>query len=93
MIKNTEDEGELIKLEFNHPNIEKIDIYINESSFVQKEKKIGEYCIHNIKHSIISPIHGRVLKLDLEEKYLIIEICKHESRFKNLCTDCGFDIR
>lgn len=78
----------------NEYTVHKVNIYIRENSFTQKDKRIGEYTIEGgIKKYLISPVYGKVVKIDLEEKEIIIERCSHEAFYYNLCKECNYDVR
>jgi hypothetical protein len=88
-----EDDGEFIRLDFNNSNIKNLSIFAKENNSVQKDKKLGDYFTGDIKHSILSPIYGKIVKIDLDDKYIILQKCIHESIYRKLCTECGFDTR
>ena len=87
------DDSDFIRLDFNNPNIKNLFLLVKENNSVQKDKKLGDYYIDEVKHSILSPIHGKIVKIELDEKYIIIQKCYHESIYRKLCTECGFDTR
>jgi hypothetical protein len=86
-------EEDYIKMKFNHPNMKNLTFFIKQGSSVTEGKKIGEFTIENIKQSITSPKYGKVIKLDLEEKEIIIEPCKHEAIYGKLCIECGYNLK
>jgi hypothetical protein len=86
------DDPSMIKMEFNQKYITKLSLKVRENSFVKKDQKIGEYYINDIKNNILSPLFGRILKVDLEEKFIVLEKCHHEKIYFNLCTECGFNV-
>jgi hypothetical protein len=91
MDNKTNNDQEYIRLNFNHPNIKNLQLFAKESGYVKEGQKLGEFYIENVKQLITSPAYGKIVKLNLEDKYLIVEPCKHESRYKSLCTDCGYN--
>jgi FCP1-like phosphatase family protein len=80
----------IVKLEFNEAKDDSFKLYFKENATVQKDRRIGEY-INQLgnKIPIISEFYGRILKINEEEKIVVIEICKHEMVYKALCTSCG----
>lgn len=92
---NNEENERYFKINFNNePNVQKVNIYVRENSFTQKDKRIGEYTIEgSIKKYLISPVYGKVVKIDLEEREIVIEKCLHEAFYYNLCKECNYDIR
>jgi hypothetical protein len=88
-----EDDSEFIRMDFNNSNIKNLNIFVRENTSIQKEKKIGDYLIGDVKHSILSPIFGKIVKIDIDDKCIIMQKCLHESIYRKLCTDCGFDTR
>ena len=93
-IKNTKTiEEDIVKLEFNEADDKSFKLYYNESAYVQQGRKIGEYLNHmGVKTPIISNFFGRILKIDREEKTIIIEKCKHEIILYKLCATCGCEM-
>jgi hypothetical protein len=87
------DDSEFIRIDFNNPNIKNLFILVKENNAVQEDKKLGDYYIGEVKHSIHSPIFGKIVKIELDDKYIIIQKCNHESIYRKLCTECGFDTR
>lgn len=92
------------KISLNSPEIETVSILIREGSFFAKDQKIGKYTYKNNSNSVNSsqnkiskpimitaPFYGKLLKYNQEERELILERCKHESFYYNLCTKCSFD--
>src|SRR5690349_2934724 len=83
-------EDDVIKLEFNEAKENSFKMYVKENSIVQKDRRIGEYVNQlGMKVPIISNFFGRIIKIDAEEKLIVIEKCKHEMVYRSLCTTCG----
>lgn len=97
MIKNIPIEdgsnNDTLKMELNRDYITKLNMMVKENSFVKKDQKIGEYFINDIKSYIMSPMFGKILKIDLEDKHLILEKCHHDKTYYSLCIECGFNFR
>jgi FCP1-like phosphatase family protein len=92
--KNTKTEEEdITKLEFNEADDKSFKIYHNEGVYVQKGRKMGEY-VNRLGHKvpIISDFFGKILKIDVEEKTVVIEKCKHEIVLYKLCASCGCEM-
>jgi hypothetical protein len=85
--------SDIIKIELTEKNIKDFKIFYKKDSFIIKEKKIGEYKIGEKKCLLISPISGRILEIDEDNLIIVIERCKHDQIYINLCVYCGFDIR
>ncbi len=90
---NNEEIENFFKISLDKANTTNIKLYIEENRFTKKNEKIGEYIVNEVKRPIISPLYGKVVKVDLEEGIIIIERCKHEERYFNLCTACSHDKR
>jgi hypothetical protein len=85
--------SDIIKIQITEKNIKEFKMFYKKDSFIIKEKKIGEYKIGEKKFILISPISGRILEIDEDNFKIIIERCKHDQTYINLCVYCGFDIR
>ena len=92
------------KISLNAPEIDKVTLILREGSYFSKDQKIAKYtCKQDSSNSsdsngglrkpipISAPFYGRLLKYDKEEKELILEKCKHDSFYFNLCTKCNYD--
>jgi hypothetical protein len=91
---NQLDEENIMKLTFDSPDIEKIISECRVDSIVQKDKKIGECITKNgLKFPIYAPFYGKITKIDSEEKFFVLERCKHEAFYINLCAQCYYDRR
>ena len=88
-----EDNNDLIKLDLNKPEITKINILKKEGVPFKKDENIA-ICYtkdEKVKKKYIkSPINGWILKYISDEKKLILEPCKHDTFYVNLCVKCGF---
>jgi hypothetical protein len=90
----SEDEENIMKLTYDNPDIDKIIPSCRENSSVQRDKIIGEYLTkYGKKFPILAPFYGKITKINLEEKYFIIERCKHEAFYINFCVECNYDRR
>ena len=85
--------SDIIKIELKEKNIKDFKIFHKKDSFIIKERKIGEYKIGDKKCILNSPISGRILEIDEENLKIVIERCKHDQTYINLCVYCGYDIR
>lgn len=82
--------SDIVKLEFNEAKNNSFKIYLKQNATVQKDRRIGEYINHlDTKVPIISNFWGKILKIDSDDKTVVIEKCKHEMVFRSLCTACG----
>jgi hypothetical protein len=87
-------ETEYVHMKFNHPNMK--NLKFNQhflDKVIGEGKKLGSFSIENSEQAIVAPIHGKIRKMDLEDREIIIEPCKHETRYLNLCTECNFDFK
>lgn len=92
------------KISLNAPEIDKVTLILREGSYFSKDQKIAKYTYKQDSSNssdsngglrkpipISAPFYGRLLKYDKEEKELILEKCKHDSFYFNLCTKCNYD--
>jgi hypothetical protein len=86
-------EAEYIRIHLNHPNMKDIKFYAGKDKFVQEGKVLGVFAIEGKEHKIESPVYGKILKIDIEDREIIIEPCKHEKLYFNLCSDCSFNTK
>lgn len=87
------DDNALIKIDLNKPDITKIILLKKEGVPFKKDTNIAKYYLNNNKEKpkyIKSPIYGWILKYISDEKKLILECCKHDTFYVNLCVKCGF---
>ena len=82
----------LIKINLNKPGIEKIKILKKEKIAFKKDDIIAKYKIKEKENinSVKSPIYGWIVKYEENEKLLILEECKHEMFYCDLCAKCGY---
>ena len=94
--KGNKDESQynnLIKIDLNKPEITKIILLKKEKVAFKKDEKIAVYYINNKKDKpnyVKSPIFGWILKYVSDDKKLILEPCRHDTFYVNLCIKCGF---
>jgi FCP1-like phosphatase family protein len=87
---NNED---LVKLEFNEAKGESFKLFYKENASIRKDQIIGKYINHIGKEvPVISNFYGKIYKIDLHEKTVVIEKCQHEMVLKKLCTACGCEM-
>ena len=81
-----------IKINLNKPEIEKIKILKKEKIAFKKDDIIAKYKIKEKENinSVQSPIYGWIVKYEENEKLLILEECKHEMFYCDLCAKCGY---
>lgn len=81
-----------IKINLNKPEIEKIKILKKEKIAFKKNDIIAKYKIKEKENinSVKSPIYGWIVKYEENEKLLILEECKHEMFYCDLCAKCGY---
>ncbi len=81
-----------IKINLNKPEIEKIKILKKEKIAFKKDDIIAKYKIKEKENINIvkSPIYGWIVKYEENEKLLILEECKHEMFYCDLCAKCGY---
>ena len=81
-----------IKINLNKPEIEKIKILKKEKIAFKKDDIIAKYKIKEKENinSVKSPIYGWIVKYEENEKLLILEECKHEMFYCDLCAKCGY---
>ena len=81
-----------IKINLNKPEIEKIKILKKEKIAFKKDDTIAKYKIKEKENinSVKSPIYGWIVKYEENEKLLILEECKHEMFYCDLCAKCGY---
>lgn len=95
-VEKNENKGfdDLIKIELNDKNhIKKFKMFCKKNSFIIKERAIGEYYIGERKCTLCSPVSGKIVHIDDDNYKIIIERCKHDQTYVNLCVYCGYDIR
>lgn len=86
------EKSNIIKIKLNEfIEEDSIKIFKHENSFISKNERIGEYrlTIGN-KFPIISPDYAQILKIDKDNKEIVLEKCRHEVVYYNLCSSCGF---
>jgi hypothetical protein len=93
MNSNIESEADFIRIDFNHKDMRDVVISAKENKYVSKDAKIGEYKIETGKRSIFSPIYGKIVKIDMDDKYIIMEHCNHEALYGSLCLSCNIDLK
>lgn len=82
--------NDIIKINLNIPNLEQLKIIkkeqipFKEGDIIVKYKLKGKEIPENIK----SPIYGWILKYSEDDKILILEKCKHDIFYLNVCTRC-----
>ena len=84
---------DLTKISLDDKNIDKIILLKQEGNYFKKGEKIVKYFLkgQEIKPKYISsPIYGKLLKYDKDEKLLILEECTHDKFYYKLCLKCGF---
>ena len=81
-----------IKINLNKPEIEKIKILKKEKIAFKKDDIIAKYKIKEKENinSVKSPIYGWIVKYEENEKLLMLEECKHEMFYCDLCAKCGY---
>ena len=81
-----------ITINLNKPEIEKIKILKKEKIAFKKDDIIAKYKIKEKENinSVKSPIYGWIVKYEENEKLLILEECKHEMFYCDLCAKCGY---
>lgn len=85
---------DIIKIELDDKNnISGFELFVKKDSHIKKEIKIGEYFIGLKKCILYSPVSGKILEIDKENFKVVIERCKHDQTYINLCVYCGYDIR
>ena len=92
-IKIQNDTNNLIKIDLNKPDITKIILLKKVGVAFKKDDNIVKYYINDNKEKpkyIKSPIYGWILNYIDDEKKLILEPCKHDTFYVNLCVKCGF---
>lgn len=92
-IKNNE-LSDIIKIELTEKlDIKDFKVFYKLNSYIKNDSKIGEYKIAEKTFPLNSPICGKILEIDQEEYKIVIERCKHDQTYINLCVFCGFDVR
>ena len=87
------DTNDLIKINLDKPDVTKIVLLKKVGIPFKKDENIAKCYISDNKEKlkyIKSPIYGWILKYISEEKKLILEPCKHDTFYVNLCVKCGF---
>ena len=86
--------NDLVKIDLNKAEITKIVLIRKEGIPFKKDENIAFYYTNNKKDKKIfvkSPIYGWILKYISDDKKIILEPCKHDTFYFNLCTKCGFE--
>ena len=89
-----EDFNDFVKIDLNKPEITKIVLFKKEGIPFKKDDKIAYYYLNDKKEKKIfvkSPIYGWILKYISDDKKIILEPCKHDTFYFNVCTKCGFE--
>ena len=83
---------DFVKMDLNISGIEKIKIIKKEGAPFKEDDVIVKYILKGEKDIkfIKSPIYGWIVKYEEDDKILILEKCKHEMVYINLCTKCGY---
>lgn len=85
-------EDSIIKLKYSSEDIQSVNCFIKENTFFAQNKKIGQYKLKDkTVYPIIAPVYGKLIEYQSEEHIFIIEKCRHETFFYNLCVECNFD--
>ena len=87
------DNNHLIKIDLNKPDVTKIVLLKKVGVPFKKDENIVKCYLNNNKEKskyIKSPIYGWILNYISDEKKLILEPCKHDTFYVNLCVKCGF---
>ena len=87
------DSKPITKIDLNKPDITKICILKKDGVPFKKDEKIAKYFTKDDPNKpvyIKSPIFGWILKYVSDDKKLILESCKHDTFYVNLCIKCGF---
>ena len=81
-----------IKIDLNKPEIEKIKVIKKERIAFKKDDIIAKYKIKGKENinCVKSPIYGWIVKYEENDKILILEKCKHEMFYYDLCSKCGY---
>jgi FCP1-like phosphatase family protein len=82
-----------IKIFYYPDKPENVQFFSKVNSYVSKGGRIGEYSRNNLKIPIKSTEYAKILKIDQEEHYILLEKCKHETKYHNLCVDCSFNFK
>jgi len=68
-------------------------LFCKKDSFIIKERKIAEYFIGKKKCNLYAPVSGTVISIDEDDLKIVVQRCKHDQTYYNLCVYCGYDIR
>lgn len=81
-----------IKINLNNPEIREFKIIKSERSSFKKDDNIVKYILKgkNDINYVKSPIYGWIEKYDENDKTLILQKCKHEMFYGNLCVKCEY---
>ena len=81
-----------IKINLNNPEIREFKIIKSERSSFKKGDNIVKYILKgkNDINYVKSPIYGWIEKYDENDKTLILQKCKHEMFYGNLCVKCEY---
>ena len=81
-----------IKINLNNPEIREFKIIKSERSSFKKDDNIVKYILKDKDdiNYVKSPIYGWIEKYDENDKTLILQKCKHEMFYGNLCVKCEY---
>lgn len=81
-----------IKINLNNPEIREFKIIKSERTSFKKDDNIVKYILKgkNDINYVKSPIYGWIEKYDENDKTLILQKCKHEMFYGNLCVKCEY---
>jgi FCP1-like phosphatase family protein len=81
-----------IKINLNNPEIREFKIIKSERASFKKDDNIVKYILKgkNDINYVKSPIYGWIEKYDENDKTLILQKCKHEMFYGNLCVKCEY---
>ena len=84
---------DFVKINLDNQNIDKIKIIKKEGIPFKENEIIAKYLLKGEKNinNVKSPIYGWIVKYEENDKTLILEKCKHEIFYVNLCTKCGYE--
>ena len=85
--------NDFVKISLDNPNLDKIKIIKKEGIPFKENEIIAKYLLKGEKNTnnVKSPIYGWIVKYEENDKTLILEKCKHEIFYVNLCTKCGYE--
>ena len=84
---------DFVKINLDDQNIDKVKIIKKEGIPFKEKEVIAKYLLKGEKNInyVKSPIYGWIIKYEKNDKVLILEKCKHEVFYVNLCTKCGYE--